>query len=115
MPTASVGSKALETTINHGPDESSAEDSSCGFAKAAHALTKTTNSATFADKSTSILATMPILMDKSGFSVSNATNGCTVAARSKMVTKICYSCWLRMNLRVSNTTVQDVDARRAQA
>lgn len=115
MPTASAGTKALETMINRGQDESSGEDSLCGFAKPAHALTKTTNSATFADKSTSILATMPILMDKNGFSVNNVTNGCIVAARSKMVTKICYNCWLRMNLRVSNTTVLDVDARKALA
>ena len=47
-----VDTKDLEIMTNHGQEESSAKESSCGFAKLVQMLTKTTNSVISVSKST---------------------------------------------------------------
>ena len=84
MQTGFAGIKASATTISHGPAESSAKDSLCGFVSLVHQHTKITNSVTSANRSTSTLEITQTLTGKNGYNANNVTSGSTVTVRSKM-------------------------------
>jgi hypothetical protein len=76
-----AGTKVSATMTNRGLVENLVKGSSCGYANLAHTHTRITNSVTSANRYTSILAIMPILMVKNGFSANNVTSGFTATVK----------------------------------
>jgi hypothetical protein len=83
-----VDIKGLATTTNLGPEGNLVKASSCGFVSHVLMHTKIINSATFANRSMSILEIMLISTVKNGFNVNNVISGFTVTAKSRMVLSI---------------------------